>query len=474
MKSIKYRLYLFLILTILLIASITIVFSYISNSNQIDSYYKRTTTDNAKNFASLIDVDFIQELKTVLKTDEYQQIRTVAEETKDEQLIQSYLTEKGLWNKYIQLQKQIDTYIKNMTNIKYIYIMSYEGIDATKDMYIIDDSTEPIYESGYYEEREPDFLNYDPSNTKPIISNGEWGWLCSDYYPIYNDNNECICLVGCDVDVQDMVTAKKDYLFHTISNTLIVSIIIILGAVMFVTKLLINPLNTISKEVSEFVPSSDTVESNVINLNLKGHNEITTIHDNIRSMQISIVDYIKNITDMKKDLEIKDTQITKLSAETLKDPLTRVGNKGAYLQKIQDLNKNNTNFAIIMIDINNLKQINDEYGHKAGDKYIQGCCKLICDTFGHSPVYRIGGDEFVVITENDDYNNRYILYSQLKGLFKQSYLTENKNPWDKLSASVGMAENSSEDNSAELVFKRADKAMYEEKMKFREKYGSYR
>ena len=81
MKSIKYRLYLFLILTILLIASITIVFSYISNSNQIDSYYKRTTTDNAKNFASLIDVNFIQELKTVLKTDEYQQIRTVAEET---------------------------------------------------------------------------------------------------------------------------------------------------------------------------------------------------------------------------------------------------------------------------------------------------------------------------------------------------------------------------------------------------------
>ena len=71
-----------------------------------------------------------------------------------------------------------------MTNIKYLYIMSYEGIDATKDMYIIDDSTEPIYESGYYEEREPDFLNYDPSNTKPTISNGEWGWLCSDYYPI--------------------------------------------------------------------------------------------------------------------------------------------------------------------------------------------------------------------------------------------------------------------------------------------------
>ena len=171
--------------------------------------------------------------------------------------------------------------------------------------------------------------------------------------------------MGCDVDVQNMVTAKKDYLFHTISNTLIVSIIIILGAVMFVTKLLINPLNTISKEVSEFVPSSDTIESNVINLNLKGHNEITTIHDNIRSMQISIVDYIKDITDMKKDLEIKDTQITKLSAETLKDPLTRVGNKGAYLQKIQDLNKNNTNFAIIMIDINNLKQINDEYGHKS-------------------------------------------------------------------------------------------------------------
>ena len=45
--SIKYKLYLFIILTILLIASITIIFSYITNSNQIDSYYKKITTDNA-------------------------------------------------------------------------------------------------------------------------------------------------------------------------------------------------------------------------------------------------------------------------------------------------------------------------------------------------------------------------------------------------------------------------------------------
>jgi len=54
-------------------------------------------------------------------------------------------------------------------------------------------------------------------------------------------------------------------------------------------------------------------------------------------------------------------------------------------------------FGVIGCDVNGLKKINDTLGHKAGDEYICAACKMLCEYFKHSPVFRIGGDEFVVI-----------------------------------------------------------------------------
>ena len=60
-------------------------------------------------------------------------------------------------------------------------------------------------------------------------------------------------------------------------------------------------------------------------------------------------------------------------------------------------------FAIVVLDVNDLKVINDTKGHEAGDTCICDACEIICRTFKRSPVYRIGGDEFVVISQNEDY-----------------------------------------------------------------------
>ena len=62
----------------------------------------------------------------------------------------------------------------------------------------------------------------------------------------------------------------------------------------------------------------------------------------------------------------------------------------------------NKSTYITIIDIDDLKIINDTLGHQAGDEYIRKACRMICDIFGHSPVYRIGGDEFVLLTSSGD------------------------------------------------------------------------
>ena len=60
-------------------------------------------------------------------------------------------------------------------------------------------------------------------------------------------------------------------------------------------------------------------------------------------------------------------------------------------------------FAAVLFDINNLKLVNDTQGHNAGDTYIRKATHIICQYFSHSQVFRIGGDEFAVVLEGQDF-----------------------------------------------------------------------
>lgn len=74
----------------------------------------------------------------------------------------------------------------------------------------------------------------------------------------------------------------------------------------------------------------------------------------------------------------------------------------------------NQNFGIVLCDMNDLKLINDTRGHSFGDESIQRTSRMICNIFKHSPVFRIGGDEFVVILNGQDYERKEELISIFK------------------------------------------------------------
>lgn len=151
-----------------------------------------------------------------------------------------------------------------------------------------------------------------------------------------------------------------------------------------------------------------------------------------------------------------------------RDALTHVKNKTAYHENEKDLQKQIDNgcdpFGIVICDINGLKMINDTEGHRAGDEYIKACCMLICRTYQHSPVYRIGGDEFAVILRGEDFANRKKL---LDGLRKQ--VEENIRISEGPVVASGMAEyQPGDDRFVADVFSRADGRMYENKTHLKE------
>jgi diguanylate cyclase (GGDEF)-like protein len=182
-------------------------------------------------------------------------------------------------------------------------------------------------------------------------------------------------------------------------------------------------------------------------------------------------DEVGRLTNTFKRLSghMKD-HISDLNKRAYVDALTSVRNKGAYTTYIEAMQKRMDEggsqemaFAVGVFDCDNLKRINDRYGHEKGDVYLKTASRLICHVFQHSPVFRIGGDEFSVILQNADYENREVLVEQFKaGMVEIS--ASAKHEWEEAHIAMGIAVyDSQRDRSVNDVIRRADESMYENK-----------
>lgn len=150
------------------------------------------------------------------------------------------------------------------------------------------------------------------------------------------------------------------------------------------------------------------------------------------------------------------------------DVLTHVKNRTAYAEKIEQISSilrtdPYYEFGIIGADINNLKIANDQFGHDTGDMYIKNCCKLLCDVFYHSPVYRVGGDEFAIILEGDDLRDYKNLVIKLKEEnIRRSSITEYEKGRAHLAIGCAIYDPTT-DMTIDDVIKRSDEEMYKNK-----------
>ena len=143
------------------------------------------------------------------------------------------------------------------------------------------------------------------------------------------------------------------------------------------------------------------------------------------------------------------------------DALTGVKNRHAYLDVAARMDRQIADhkqppFAVVMLDVNDLKKINDTIGHQAGDQYIRDACKIVCDIFKHSPVFRVGGDEFAVISQGSDYESIEELIRKVS-----EHNAEGQHSGGVVIA-CGMSRFQG-DESVASVFERADQNMYENK-----------
>ncbi|WP_027205429.1 diguanylate cyclase domain-containing protein [Butyrivibrio fibrisolvens] len=244
---------------------------------------------------------------------------------------------------------------------------------------------------------------------------------------------------------QTQATAKR-----LVLNIIICSVEVLILASIFMmiyTKRLTSPLEQLTK-------AAEKVE--------KGEYDFTLTYDKDDELG-RLTRAFQNLSDNVKE------HISNLSSQVFVDSLTHVKNKGALtntleqIQKEIDIDPDSVEFAIGTFDCDNLKHINDRYGHDKGDIFLKTACFAISDVFKHSPVFRMGGDEFNVILRKEDLSNMQVLLEQFDDKVKTINEEANK-PWEQVWISKGFAVyDKTRDKTTIDVMKRADDLMYENK-----------
>ena len=170
--------------------------------------------------------------------------------------------------------------------------------------------------------------------------------------------------------------------------------------------------------------------------------------------------------DMTQKL-MQETERNFLLKSAYTDEMTQLHNRRyctEYMQNIQ--HKQECSYTIICFDLNNLKIMNDTYGHAKGDILIKSAAKVIAETFeGYGIVARMGGDEFIAILETADINK----IKELEAKLQENIDKKNKEAGNlNMSIAYGYASGNSSKSNIEKLYQEADDHMYEHKMKMKQ------
>ena len=236
----------------------------------------------------------------------------------------------------------------------------------------------------------------------PILSREKYGYVLTVLTPVYDINGVCKCYIGADCSMDQL----SGYVWNIIRQ--IIYFFLIILAIVLV--------------ISIFVTDRGVVRE------------------------------MKNLEN-----------------RAYRDTLTGLQNRTAYYEYNRELNQKleagNADFSILMIDINYLKRMNDVYGHEQGNLYLKGAADLIRSIFGDDHLYRIGGDEFVVILEGKAQDGAEDRIRMFREEAARRQADESLQPWEKISAAVGIARyEKGTYRETEEVLRKADEAMYADKL----------
>ena len=295
----------------------------------------------------------------------------------------------------------------------------------------------------------------------------EWGEFYSSYSPVFDSKGNVAGIVAVDFSA-DWYHQRIRQLFYIIvtfiSVALIVSIFMAISIAGQYNKFfiaLVDKMNDLSNGIQTLVKEVDSGEDDFGYFALSDMESDKSVKDSVKLLEEKIVIMQMRLTN----------QIEVIRSHAYIDGLTGVNNRNSYMEYLQILEDKIISdpglvFTVIVFDINQLKMINDDFGHDQGDKLIIEVAKEILQVFGGNRIYRVGGDEFVAILDDPDPTEKIYQVKELLAK-KNTQLPILDDSNFEVGISIGFATYDPEiDRTYSDVFHRADNAMYADKREF--------
>lgn len=394
----------------------------------------------------------------------------------DDEPIDDYLARGCDAEGYVETEELLYALKESYPDVQYLYVYRIQE-DGCHVVFDLDTADVKGSEPGEVLPFDDAFAPYLPALFRgepidPIISDETFGWLLTVYYPVRDSSRTTQCYVGVDFSM-NLLTAYGDIFLAKLLSMFASFFILILATGLWVVEhSIIWPINSMAYCAGAFAFDSEEAQEHnaeqIRALDIRTGDEIENLYRAFLKTTEDSLSYVKNLLHARNQVADMKEQVSVMDALATTDALTGVKNKTAYDQFTARLDAEiaaqSARFGIVMIDLNFLKRVNDTYGHEQGNVYIRQCCSMVCSVFDHSPVFRVGGDEFVVILEKSDFEQRDALLAQLDSELKARAADASLEPWERVSAAVGAAVfDGARDKNADDVFKRADQAMYANK-----------
>ena len=472
--SLKKKITILIIFIILSLIVLTSSFSYIELTRISRLLYTRMAENLSNTVSVMVDSSEVKELrdKVISIYDTIPKEQRVSVSDRGSQAYNDYTENFESITKsdaFISTQKTLCS-LQDSNKLKSVYIICFYEDSL---LYLVDASNEN--KPGSFNKLETiksgSFRNPERGVLPEISYSKDAGWVVSTGSPIFDDG----ILIGFSVTELQMnvIMAQRDnFLVASLLALSMLAVFAIIITVLFINKIIIYPIKELSLTSERYLSSnsSGNFQYEFSKMQIHTGDELEMLSNSMKQMEQNINNHISKLLETSQALATTQQQAKELDKAANVDALTKVRNKRAYnieISKIdRDLQESSVNFGVVMIDLNFLKKINDTYGHDCGDISIRTLCRVICEVFAHSPVFRIGGDEFVVILKDSDFYNRNILLQKFE--LEVEELQKCEEPWKKVSAAVGVAVyEPTTDAGYEDVFKRADKLMYKNKKKMK-------
>lgn len=305
----------------------------------------------------------------------------------------------------------------------------------------------------------------------------DWGSFYSAYSPIFDSNGNVAGIIGVDFNAK----WYENQIARQIWMVIVACVLSIIGGggiVLLFTRRNRKQFQVLNKEMGKM---TDEIEELAEELSLTTGFQSVDAERYMNPNKFKATDtstLLQEIYDRLRSVrkELRD-YIVKAHKMAYTDVLTGIGNRNAYFEVKEKLNKKigkgDLSFAVAIFDINGLKNANDDYGHETGDLMIVSAAEILKEFFKAESLFRIGGDEFVLLVENVSEEQMKIIFDKISTEVNAKIISKNE-VHIPLAISKGFSVYTPEDTEVKAVVQRADAQMYQDKTVYYTKHADRR